>query len=587
MAMDFSVQYYMATYPDVQKAVESGQYLSAKDHWDAVGKNEGRRGVPQLPAGFNEEGYLNKNPDVKRLVESGMYQSGIDHYLDSGWAEGRTFDIGGVQLVDKMVSDQYLLHQYLTYVGNKQKTADQYDVSNRLFNQPFQFLDTADKRINSNIRLGRKYMEHIASNSKIVFFQPGSTNYLPSVSQTKKDSITEVFSKLATSAGDDSWVLSELISGDVPQKYFEFTSDYEGYMRYVNMLCRAASIFLGIGDREMPHMGESTGDGSESKGGKYKYYNWHNVKYKNFVKRKNSTSMFEKVKDYTVSSVAEALFGHYNYVQFYCDNSTSISETMSNTTGSSKLAGLLDTGSEWMKELLFIGGIEDSGAGGLAAGMVNSVNELTAKLASKDGALSKILGSSSEILTGASLIFPEIYQSSEYSKSYSFTFNLMSPYGDIESIYLNVYVPMFHLLALTLPRQTPKSANSYSSPYLVRGFSKGWFSTQMAIIEQLSIEKTEFNVDGFASAMKITLTLRDLYSDLMMSPTSHPTEFFSNSGMIDFLATLCGVDITKPQFVLYINTIGALLLNQVMDIPLNIQAEFMKNVRRITSPLYL
>ena len=80
---------------------------------------------------------------------------------------------------------------------------------------------------------------------------------------------------------------------------------------------------------------------------------------------------------------------------------------------------------------------------------------------------SKLLNVAEEqVLHGSNLIYPEIWMDSEYSKTYSIKMRLVSPYGTREAIYLNIFVPMFHALCLTLPRQT--SANSYASPFIIR-----------------------------------------------------------------------------------------------------------------------
>lgn len=479
-------------------------------------------------------------------------------------------------ITNNILTDKKVLNMYMSV----ENVVDQYDVSNRLFNQPHHFLDSADPILNSKVALGRKYMEAIASNSKIVYLLPGTTQFLPGYSDATKTALTDLFTGKTAGNENDNWALNELIGNSTtPTKYFSFMSDYSNYMQYVNLLCRAAAIFLGIGDNVGPD--DKT---------KLKHYNWHNYKYKNFVKQKSNSSLFEKTTTMTYAMAQEALFGDFQYVTFYADVDTSATEEFSNSTQSSKLSGLLETGTDWMKELQFIQGLGDgdTGISGLLDDAKTSFSEIADKLAgSKTGVIGKILDSASDVLAGASIIFPEIWSDSEYSKSYSLTFNLVSPYGDIESIYLNVYVPMFHLLALTLPKQMEKSANSFTAPFLVRAFSKGWFSTQMAIIDRMSIEKNSWTVDGLPSSMKISISIKDLYNDLMMTPSTKPMEFFSNSGMMDFLAVHCGVDITKPQFILYIDTISSLLLGKVIDIPTNIFNAFIQNVRRITNPLYL
>ena len=71
--------------------------------------------------------------------------------------------------------------------------------------------------------------------------------------------------------------------------------------------------------------------------------------------------------------------------------------------------------------------------------------------------------------------------------NYSFTINLSSPYGDVYNYYMNIVVPLMHLIALAAPRMV--SANSVASPFLVQAFIPGMCTCQLGIIQSLSIEK--------------------------------------------------------------------------------------------------
>lgn len=477
-------------------------------------------------------------------------------------------------ITNEILNDKRVMAKYTA----KNYRGDQYDVSNRIFNGPHHFLQQTDPTMNTKVNLGRKYMECIGSNANIVYFLPGTTNYLPGYSKSRKNSLTQIFSGKNSGAAEDNSALSELLKKDSPTKYFEFINDYANYMTYVNLLCRAASVFLGIGDMVGP-------DGT-----KYKYYNWHNFKYKNFTSFKKTDSIFEKASKMTYNTVQASLFGKDQYIQFYLNNPGNVNEDYGNSTSPSKMKGMFDTGSDWVKELKFVQGLGNSDKG--LAKLMDSANKATGEIVdkiagNKDGILGKVLGSASDVLTGASLIFPDIWQDSDNSSPINLTFNLISPYGDKESIFLNVYVPMFHLLALTLPRQTDKSANSFQAPFLVRAFSKGLFSTQMGIVDRLSIEKGDFNVDQLPSSMKIQMSIKDLYGDMMMTSSKNPMEFFSNNGMLDYLGTMCGVDISKPNYLMYVDSISTLLLGKITDIPTNIYTEFMENIRRITKPMTL
>ena len=147
------------------------------------------------------------------------------------------------------------------------------------------------------------------------------------------------------------------------------------------------------------------------------------------------------------------------------------------------------------------------------------------------------------------MIFPEIYQSSKYSKSYSISVDLKAPYGNKLSYYLNVLVPLLHLIALAIPKQT--TANTYGAPFLIKAFYPGVFSTNMGIVSSIQIDKNvsseSWTVDGFPNEVRVTLNITDLYSDLTMTPAGDIMLFVSNSSLVEYLATNCGVNLTVPQ----------------------------------------
>ena len=55
---------------------------------------------------------------------------------------------------------------------------------------------------------------------------------------------------------------------------------------------------------------------------------------------------------------------------------------------------------------------------------------------------------------------------------------------------------------------------------------------------------------------------------------------------MDFLAVNCGVDITKPNFITYINVLTSMLIGRPLDVPDQIFNHFMDSVRRITDKLW-
>lgn len=82
----FDEAYYLAHNPDVADAVASGAFSSARQHFDANGRNEGRAGCE---CEFDETFYLSNNPDVAAAVSTGVFLTGRHHYALHGRSEGR------------------------------------------------------------------------------------------------------------------------------------------------------------------------------------------------------------------------------------------------------------------------------------------------------------------------------------------------------------------------------------------------------------------------------------------------------------------------------------------------------------------
>jgi hypothetical protein len=78
--------WYRRTYPDVEDAITSGTYKSAKHHFVEEGYFEGR-----LPYefGVDENWYKSNYPDIAAGVKSGALGSPKEHFIAHGYKEGR------------------------------------------------------------------------------------------------------------------------------------------------------------------------------------------------------------------------------------------------------------------------------------------------------------------------------------------------------------------------------------------------------------------------------------------------------------------------------------------------------------------
>jgi hypothetical protein len=93
------------------------------------------------------------------------------------------------------------------------------------------------------------------------------------------------------------------------------------------------------------------------------------------------------------------------------------------------------------------------------------IQEAVTQILGKDNPVDMILAKASGLLAGSRMVFPEIWTDSSFSRSYSCSMKLNSPYGNNLAIYLNIIVPICHLLCLTLPRENFN--NMYYSPFIL------------------------------------------------------------------------------------------------------------------------
>lgn len=444
---------------------------------------------------------------------------------------------------------------------------DKLNASTRLFGAPYQFTKAGDFRLGqSDYDLGRKYTEVIVAESPIVYFLPGKPNYLPDLSDVQRKGMETFLRdlKVKINSGEKSWIqkMFEKMTKTSDSRYFDFISDYATYMRYVNLLCRASALYLGLKDRPAP--------GTETT---YLHYDWSNYRYLNGYKEKKTNESLFDLSDLKTDPY-DSMMGNYNYTQFYVDVNTSFSESFQNQTGKSALESGIEKGEDIIKELSFLTNtLAMKGVDDLRANVADNLNDWTMKTLKNngDGILPRIFGLTSSVMSGSNLAFPEIWKDATYTRSYNITINLVSPYGDKESVYLNIIVPLMHLLALALPRQT--TANTYASPFLVKASAKGWFSCEMGIIDNITIEKggqDSWSVDNLPTEVKVTLSLKDLYGQISLTPNSRPDLFLENYSLFHYLAVTCGVDITSPHLFERYKTLALLAVESFKDIPGNV-----------------
>lgn len=474
----------------------------------------------------------------------------------------------------------------------------------RLFGIPYQFSDAVDPRLDGvNDTIGKNFLENIVIEGPLVTIIPGEPDYLPA--DSTKDQKISTTATLLKNASDGFSTLTSAMNNTKTEdlRLYDFKRAYVDYMSYVNILCRTGAVFLDI---------DETIDGVS-----LDHYDWINYRqdsssYQSVTDKlatniKNSAAQASASASKTttvggriasigsnISSIfkatanlakgllfessggdtdADEVLSTYNFVQFYVDPESGVNETMSNSTGESSLKSMIDTGSNYLKDLAFMlnsGGVGTEAYNAFVDQAVSGLDGVTNAIAGNGnigGVLSRIINLGGNVLKGENVIIPDIYQNSEYNKQFSITVHLKSPYGTKLGYYLNVFVPMMHLLALALPRE--KTANSFGSPFLVKATMDGSFTCNLGIVDSISIQKMSesYSIDGLPNEVDVTLSITDLYSDLTITPQTSPVMFVNNSSLVEFLAVNCGLSLTSPNIHKKTEMIINSLTNAIQEIP--------------------
>lgn len=446
---------------------------------------------------------------------------------------------------------------------------------------PFQYTGITDRRIGSenfsdddsdeSDAYGRTFAQEILSNTPIVIIAPGLPKFMSAVSQglmgkifssadgeTKKQLLTGYSTNFINN--DTSLLEDYLASSDGEFDYFSMEVNLTEYFRYVNSFTKLMARNMGLQNREILMAGNSV--------------------------RCDQIDWGEYNRDVDSTSQVRELLGLDGGVAFVFDPQSSITDSISTSTGDSQLAGLANQGSAAVRELDFIMG---AGAG------VKLLNETPQEVADSTGKADSIFGRIGSLLdntfSGLNIRFPEIWQDSSSSKDYSLEMRFIAPYATPFCVWRYVLVPFAHVLALSAPR-SQKRVNSYTSPFLIRAFSKGYLNVEMGMVSGMQWKRfgdgDMISDDGIPTQIDISLEIKDLYKTLSISPwfATNLALFFNNTGLIDLLGTLSGVNMNRASLEDRLELYGFAFTDSIKSIPTNFMRHINDRVRNITDRIF-
>ena len=394
-----------------------------------------------------------------------------------------------------------------------------------IFGMPYQYMSIADRRITSaeGGTIGRKYAEKIIARMPLMVITPGLPEFMPGQSDSQKNTVIDYAVKYVTGDNNKN-TIDDLIKRS--GKYYTLRPDRPLYFNYVNPMCRIGARFLNIQNETI--------DGVTLD--KYSWDTYRNAELYNTLTYKSGLA-------------------------FYIHSETQVSDNFNNNDTQSQLASKINGISEMGREINFLLGTMSSQTGvefdkftserNLSRNEENNANFASRMTDSNLKAWFNNLTNQMEVVAaGGKLIFPNIWSDSSFGRSYDVTIKLVSPDYDILSWYLNIYVPLMHLMGLVVPRQ--HGYNGFISPFLVKAYYKGLFNCDLGLITSMNVTKGSeggWTRNGLPTTVDVSLTIKDLYESLSITKTNGTIEnnIIANTILMDYIANLCGININKPD----------------------------------------
>jgi len=496
------------------------------------------------------------------------------------------------------------IHAQDIETGGKNKNAMLGNYTNKLFGAPYQLLDSVDPRFPSvNPNVGGEYLKNFLLHSPILHIKPGMPRYTggdnpTSVFRQMQKIYTDDDSMSLSQSLIRSLAESTVFSAGsrLQRRMFGLRPTYTEYMMYVNYMCRSVAIMLGLTGGNSGYPNGTFVTTSSKKSGNVDFIPFESVRWENYRMVGNSyvATSIQHLKDLAdatpIGVVVEGAKAGANFINplghnFLNGNSASdkisaawnkamntslsdvvhdrvqslmfmvepvsFTENLVNNTDQSFIESSINAVSDSVgSEIAFITGSQaDTGIiGGLTEFLGSNISSAAMNLGkmvqpATGGFMTNLFSGAIQSIKGQHMIYPDIYKNSNSAMDYEYSVTLTTPYGDIYNYYMNIVVPLMHLIALAAPRMV--TSNTVASPFLVQTYVPGMATCQMGVVSNMSIVKNpdykSVTVNGFPSTVKVSFQVKELYNAMSISPAHDPASFMFNETLNDYMANMAGL----------------------------------------------
>lgn len=542
---------------------------------------------------FDPTKYVPKNDDVTP-----------DPTNQAGDAKKKMEEEKAKQQLDPRSRSLVVMHLDQLAGGNEGTEKMMFSSLKGIYGLPYQWMPHVDPRISATTRSangatssnadaalynfypGRIYTERIITKSPIFLIAPGRPSYNANNTKTIAEIIEEEVKGLEEETKNDLNQSSGV--------FYTFKYDTVEYFQYVNPILRIAAQNLNIADLKL--------NGTELRNFDWSK-NYSKAIHGEAVYTDNSTNIGGIDMDILKPKLETNNISYTGSrsIAFYLDSEFSISDSFSNTTTESSLKSSANFASDKIRELQFMIGWVASAAGKDSEAVKQAqtqISELTKSgYAKGNGSITNlfnsILGTANTLIEGGRMMFPNIWQDSSFGRAYDFKIKLVSPDYDTYSWYMNIMVPLVHLLCLTMPQKASTSF-AYIRPFLVRAFYKGLFNCDLGLITNLSISRGQeagWTQSGLPTVVEVSMTIQDLYDGIAMSKGSvagfsGAFGLLKNPIYLDYVANLCGLNINEPNLERIIGYYTILARGAIADLPSVVHGNLSQWLDNVVTQIY-